>query len=286
MPIIKEEKLTVFNPANFNQFKQEVAEGVYEDWKRDTVDSAKKRAIHQAPTYHAFEQLVAGCTLKPINKRDFHAPPKTLDHNKYSKASRVGDGSIGGGAAPEPTPLRSTRGGSSKAPKATSRSEFSTAWHRAGKSAEAKLQLLRKLGEEDANYLVLHQLDPDMFEELVGVLHSAVLNSGDSSDDSGTACSSERTVLPEGHWACTIQDEKSSTSKDKNHAEDESKKKNAQAEFRERNGAIEVGALSKRDFGAHLIQTLKYLSKTHIDFCIRFLPDDSLAEWRKTFPEL
>ena len=44
-----------------SQLKQEVTRGAYDDWKRDTVDEAKKRAIYHAPTYDAFKALVAGC---------------------------------------------------------------------------------------------------------------------------------------------------------------------------------------------------------------------------------
>jgi hypothetical protein len=45
----------------FPQCKQEVVSGAYDDWKRDTVDEAKKRAIYSAPSYDHFKSLVAGC---------------------------------------------------------------------------------------------------------------------------------------------------------------------------------------------------------------------------------
>ena len=81
MPIYKEEPMTYRvgsgglaslakagkGTEDFSAFKRDVQDGVYTDWKYNTVDEAKKRAIYSAPTYDGFRQLVAGCTLKPIS---------------------------------------------------------------------------------------------------------------------------------------------------------------------------------------------------------------------------
>lgn len=70
MPIIKEEKLSKnLDSTNFDGVKKQVVGGIYEDWKRDTVDSAKKRAIYNAPTYDAFKSLVAGCISSVVAQR-------------------------------------------------------------------------------------------------------------------------------------------------------------------------------------------------------------------------
>lgn len=63
MPIIKEERLTRnLDTASFDSVKKQVVGGIYEDWKRDTVDNAKKRAIYNSRNYDDFKSLVAGCT--------------------------------------------------------------------------------------------------------------------------------------------------------------------------------------------------------------------------------
>ena len=63
MVIIKEERLTRgLDARRFNSVRSEVVAGEYEDWKRDKVDDAKKRAIYTAPSYDQFEALVKGCT--------------------------------------------------------------------------------------------------------------------------------------------------------------------------------------------------------------------------------
>lgn len=61
---------------DFKAMKSEVSEAMQHDWKRDKVDDAKKRAIYQSKNYDDFKQRVAGCTLKPIHKDEFNAPPK------------------------------------------------------------------------------------------------------------------------------------------------------------------------------------------------------------------
>jgi len=88
MPIIKEDPLRRYNPDDQNLFKSvkgEVTEAMHFDWKRDKVDDAKKRAIYNAKNYDDFKDRVAGCTLKPIHRDEFNAPPK------YTFNNQVGD---------------------------------------------------------------------------------------------------------------------------------------------------------------------------------------------------
>lgn len=84
MVIIKEEKLSRFNPSNFSSMEAEVQKSEYSDWKRDVVDDAKKRAIYTAPSYDQFEQLVKGCTLKPIHRNEWYTGPKNQQVNRHS----------------------------------------------------------------------------------------------------------------------------------------------------------------------------------------------------------
>lgn len=78
MPIIKEDPLRRYEPDDFSfkAMKGEVAEAMHFDWKRDKVDDAKKRAIYDSKCYDEFKDRVAGCTLKPIHRSEFNAPPK------------------------------------------------------------------------------------------------------------------------------------------------------------------------------------------------------------------
>jgi len=78
MPIIKEDRLTSYDADkfSFDKMKGEVADGLKDDWKRDKIDDAKKRAITTTASYDEFKSRVAGCMLKPIHKNEFNAPPK------------------------------------------------------------------------------------------------------------------------------------------------------------------------------------------------------------------
>jgi hypothetical protein len=99
MPIIKEDPLRKYDPAKFeyDSIKGEVVDAMQYDWKRDKVDDAKKRAIHAAHNYDDFKQRVAGCTLNPIHRNEFNAPPK-FNFNRQA--------GTGGGDASAPPLLR------------------------------------------------------------------------------------------------------------------------------------------------------------------------------------
>eukprot|EP00405_Crypthecodinium_cohnii_P031716 CAMPEP_0206522610 /NCGR_PEP_ID=MMETSP0324_2-20121206/67083_1 /ASSEMBLY_ACC=CAM_ASM_000836 /TAXON_ID=2866 /ORGANISM="Crypthecodinium cohnii, Strain Seligo" /LENGTH=233 /DNA_ID=CAMNT_0054016803 /DNA_START=84 /DNA_END=785 /DNA_ORIENTATION=+ len=94
MPIIKEDPMHKYDPSGFQftSVKGEVEEAMQFDWKRDKVDDAKKRAIHDARSYDDFTARVKGCTLKPIHRNEFNAPPKF-------SFNRQGAGGAGGDAA-------------------------------------------------------------------------------------------------------------------------------------------------------------------------------------------
>lgn len=96
-----------YNPASFTfeSVKGEVSQAMHFDWKRDKIDDAKKRAIYEAPTYDDFTARVKGCTLKPIHKDEFNAPPKfnfnrQVGEGKQPLARTVGAGGSAGSGAP------------------------------------------------------------------------------------------------------------------------------------------------------------------------------------------
>lgn len=113
MPIIKEERLTTtsYKPDafDFKGIKEEVVDGMQFDWKRDKVDDAKKRAIYSSHNYDDFKQRVAGCTLKPIHKDEFNAPPK------YFFNRRGGETGGYAGAAAAAAALAGVEGGAKAA---------------------------------------------------------------------------------------------------------------------------------------------------------------------------
>eukprot|EP00933_Yihiella_yeosuensis_P070431 TRINITY_DN7853_c0_g1_i1.p1 TRINITY_DN7853_c0_g1~~TRINITY_DN7853_c0_g1_i1.p1 ORF type:complete len:289 (-),score=81.85 TRINITY_DN7853_c0_g1_i1:249-1115(-) len=88
MVIIDEEPLQKYDGTGFEfqKMKAEVAGGVKEDWKRDKIDDAKKRAITDCKSYDEFKSRVAGCTLKPIHKSEFNAPPKMTFGNRTAES--------------------------------------------------------------------------------------------------------------------------------------------------------------------------------------------------------
>lgn len=84
MPIIQEDPLRKYDADafDFKSMKGEVTDAMKHDWKRDKVDDAKKRAIHDSRSYDEFKDRVAGCTLKPIHRNEFNAPAKYTFNNR------------------------------------------------------------------------------------------------------------------------------------------------------------------------------------------------------------
>jgi len=87
MVIIKEERLAQ-DPTDFSSMKSEVKQASHEDWKHDTVDNAKKRAVTTSRSYDEFKSLVTGCTLKPITRKEFNQPP-TFKYNMHGGTSSI-----------------------------------------------------------------------------------------------------------------------------------------------------------------------------------------------------
>lgn len=110
MPIIKEDPLRRYDPNDFSfkSVKGEVSEAMQFDWKRDKVDDAKKRAIYDSKSYDEFKDRVAGCTLKPIHRNEFNAPPKYSFNNRQDRDTG-GVEQPSGAASQDATKLASMR---------------------------------------------------------------------------------------------------------------------------------------------------------------------------------
>lgn len=181
MPIITEDRFNTYNPKNFDFVKGEVQDAMTFDWKRDKVDDAKKRAITTAGTYGEFKDRVAGCTLKPIHRAEFNAPPK------YAFNRQVGN------VGPNSGPLRAYAGGydtskQAAAPRSLGGSssasqgprlpktpqEFDRELRRCKGSAES-VDLIERLGGEGIGKLFSREIDPEILRKLFIALEEARL---------------------------------------------------------------------------------------------------------------
>mmetsp|Transcript_10940 Transcript_10940/g.22948 ORF Transcript_10940/g.22948 Transcript_10940/m.22948 type:complete len:287 (+) Transcript_10940:101-961(+) len=185
MPIIKEDPLKMslnYNPTSFSldKFKGEVGQAVQEDWKRDKVDDAKKRAIYSSTSYDDFKQRVAGCTLKPIHRNEFNAPPKFV-------YNRTAEGPIAAGApgsAPSAAAgvaalsASSQRDSSASGPGASSCKlkngrEFERELRRRLEPLE-KVELLETLDEDAFKRLFGRDVDAEVLRQVIEVLEEAL----------------------------------------------------------------------------------------------------------------
>jgi len=117
MPIIKEDPLKKYDADafSFKSMKGEVSEAMQFDWKRDKVDDAKKRAIHDSRSYDEFKDRVATCTLKPIHRNEFNAPAKYTFNNRNAlqQGQPVGAQSIA--EKPSVAPMSTSQDGGAQA---------------------------------------------------------------------------------------------------------------------------------------------------------------------------
>lgn len=161
MPIIKEEPLSKYDPSTFTftRCKSEVSQAMHEDWKYDKIDDAKKRAIYDAKNYDEFKDRVAGCTLKPIHRNEFNAPPKYA-FNRSANAPAGADRAVGSSAdAQVSIPKRGS------VIIKTSR-EFDRELRRCS-SEQDKVTLLQRLSEDDLVRLFSRELDAEVLRQLI-----------------------------------------------------------------------------------------------------------------------
>jgi len=161
MPIIKEDPFHKY-PSNFNVLKEEVSEGMREDWKHELVDNTKKRAIKDARNYDDFKARVAGCELKPVNMHEFNAPPKFT----FNKSA--------GGAGLRATPPMSQIVSSNISSGASTRRDFERRFRR--ESAEGKIALLRSLDAELCGEFFGRDMDPEVLRQLLVTLEEVGRN--------------------------------------------------------------------------------------------------------------
>mmetsp|Transcript_104676 Transcript_104676/g.305594 ORF Transcript_104676/g.305594 Transcript_104676/m.305594 type:complete len:357 (-) Transcript_104676:36-1106(-) len=164
MPIIKEEPLSKYDPSTFAfaTCKSEVAGAMQEDWKYNKVDDAKKRAIYDSHNYDEFKARVATCTLKPIHRNEFNAPPKYVFNRAGAKESEQKTGSSVRHAGLDGQVGLMQPG---KAAIKTGR-EFDRELRRCS-SAQDKVALLQRLEEGDFARLFGRELDAEVLRRLI-----------------------------------------------------------------------------------------------------------------------
>jgi len=162
MPIIPEEPLKGL-PKNFGKMKDEVVDAARGDWKHHMVDEAKKKAIYSSKDYDDFKQRVAGCTLKPISRKEFNAPPKfAFNKSGLSGASNSKRGGYAGNETTGNLPVGKTL------PKNSG--QFDKEWRRCANLAE-KLDLLLRIAAAESVVEVFGKgLDPELFIKILNVL--------------------------------------------------------------------------------------------------------------------
>ncbi|CAK9029437.1 Coiled-coil domain-containing protein 103 homolog (Protein PR46bp) [Durusdinium trenchii] len=168
MPIIKEERLRTYDPQSFkfDRMKEEVADAVKEDWKRDTIDDAKKRAITTTASYDEFKSRVAGCMLKPIHKNEFNAPPK-FSYNRQVEKSR---GAYPSGTVPSTLAERVNR--SDEKREIRSIRELDKELRRR-QTAEERAELVVHMNSEAVQRIFGREMDAEVFQKLLEALEQA-----------------------------------------------------------------------------------------------------------------
>jgi len=167
MPIIKEDPFRSYNPdtVKFGRMKDEVADAMRFDWKRDKVDSAKKKAIYDCKNYDDFKQRVAGCTLKPIRKNEFNEPPKFVFNRA---AGGTGAGVVGTHVVSPLSNNRSSGADGAVAPRSSSELEREL---RRRATAEEKVRLIETIDDSDSCARLFGiELDAEMFRKLLAAL--------------------------------------------------------------------------------------------------------------------
>mmetsp|Transcript_109867 Transcript_109867/g.154001 ORF Transcript_109867/g.154001 Transcript_109867/m.154001 type:complete len:268 (+) Transcript_109867:69-872(+) len=168
MPIIKEDRLQQYdaNAFRFDKMKEEVADAVKEDWKRDTVDDAKKRAITTTSSYDEFRSRVAGCHLKPIHKNEFNAPAKFAFNRQVERSKE-----IPGSSALSTTVLE-------KAARSGGQTELRSIRDldkelRRRRTAEDKAELVIHLSAEAVQRVFGREMDAEVFQQMLEALEQA-----------------------------------------------------------------------------------------------------------------
>lgn len=172
MPIINEEPLQKYNPSefNFDRMKVEVSGAMKEDWKRDKVDDAKKKAIYDSKNYDEFKARVAGCTLKPIHRNEFNEPPK-FAYNRQAASKEEMPGQV---KEIQPIVVPVTKSFASNAGVIRNGRELDRELRKL-KSSEARAILIAEqlLSDEDVQRVFAKELDAEVFRQLLIALEEA-----------------------------------------------------------------------------------------------------------------
>jgi len=174
MPVIKEDPLQKYDASlfSFDRMKGEVTVAMKEDWKRDKIDDAKKRAIYDCRDYNEFKQRVAGCTLKPIAKNEFNAPPKFAFNRTVEGSTAVSGGLVA--SPPSISPLDRQGRGSNAGQGPKNSREVDRELRRRGSAEEKAALVVDYLSTGDDVYRVFgRELDAEVFRQLLEALEQA-----------------------------------------------------------------------------------------------------------------
>lgn len=175
MPVIKEDPLSKYDPNSFSfgKVKGEVSMAMQQDWKRDKVDDAKKRAITDSRSYDEFKARVAGCTLKPIHRNEFNAPPK-FSFNRQSADSATS----GNAQQTSSQPLTSALPSSANVSESIKTGRDFERQLRRCSSSQEKASLVASLDSDTIARLFSRELDAEVLRQILEIFDE-VANSGE-----------------------------------------------------------------------------------------------------------
>lgn len=170
-----------YDPSNlaFKTLKGEVSDAMQFDWKRDKVDDAKKKAIYTATSYDDFTARVKGCTLKPIHKNEFNAPPKYVFNRQGQGAGEVPAyvktaSSSSTAAPPAPAPRgEAARGAAGAADVLPRNARELDRELRKRPTAEEKAALIARLDGDIVGRIFPREMDAEVFRQMLVVLEEA-----------------------------------------------------------------------------------------------------------------
>uniref|UniRef100_A0A7R9V6A5 Uncharacterized protein n=1 Tax=Chlamydomonas euryale TaxID=1486919 RepID=A0A7R9V6A5_9CHLO len=167
---------------------KELASAIYDDWKRQVVDEAKKRAVGQNVDYETFKNMVSVAHLRPIGAA------KTVKHEAMLPSWRYNDD----GTAPSSeqqaiaAAAMALRSKEPSEPPSTS-GDFYREWRRNCPSLDAKYRYLRLVGPNGLQQLFKVEISVDALKDVLTALEACwLVHAGaaeDGAEGSGAALS-------------------------------------------------------------------------------------------------
>ena len=162
--------------------QRDMLDALHADQVKQQLNDAKIRAVKQRVEYDDFEKLVAGAHLRPIKPRS-----QTLD-----EVGKAFDGFVlpkhdAAPAASAPPPKAAALPEDSVPPPAKTSNEFSRVWRRQCKTPAVRRAYLRQLDPDTLPLIFRTELDPALFDGIVGTLGEACLGGGGAEASGGDA---------------------------------------------------------------------------------------------------